>query len=101
MLPELEALLHLNEVDAEIFNLRQANKSLPVRLEELTRAVETTERELQAARENLAALIKDKSSMEIQLQEFQQQAEKSQKKLESIKTNKEHDAVHQELASLK
>jgi uncharacterized protein len=101
MVPDLEAMLRLNEIDTDIYNLRQANRALPQRLQELTQALEASEKEALAVRESVKTLGTEKAALEIQLQELQQQAEHSQKKLESIKTNKEYDAVHQELASLK
>ena len=101
MLRDLESLVQLQEVDLRIHEQELAKEQLPATVKELEQLIEKAAGELAAATTKLDSAEKELAGFEDQIKKAGENLEKSQTRLNSIKTNREYDAVHAEIESAK
>jgi uncharacterized protein len=101
MLKDLEYLVQLQEIDLRIKEQELAQEEFPTAVAELKEQIEKAAAELVTIKEKAAAAETDKHNWEAQVQTAQAGLEKSQERLNSIKTNREYDAVHAEIEAQK
>jgi uncharacterized protein len=101
MLRDFEYLLQLQEIDLRILGQELAKKELPETVKTLEQAVQTAHRALEAAVKSAEDAEKGIHSLDDQVAAAQAGLERSQDRLNSIKTNREYDAVHAEIETQK
>ncbi len=97
MVDSLKELLKLHGKDREIDALLQKSKNLPENIRELESEIQSVEELVANARGKEEDLGKELKQVENSITEHKESLEKSRKKLKSITTNKEYDAVHLEI----
>jgi len=101
VLEELSILINLQEIDNQLKELDDEKGDLPEQLERLNGRIDT----LSTAISDLDAVLKEKtgerSNLQVELQSSQQQSEKSQAVIFSVKTSKEYDAITAEIEQAK
>jgi len=101
MLKDLEYLVQLQEIDLRIKEQELAQEEFPSAVAELKEQIAKALKELEAIKEKAAAAEADKHNWEEQVATAHAGLEKSQERLNSIKTNREYDAVHAEIEAQK
>jgi uncharacterized protein len=101
MIKDLESLIQLQTIDLRIHELVLSQSDLPRTLSDLKRAVATAQKAVDAVTMQLAANAAEKKSFEEKVADAKTALDKSQDRLNSIKTNKEYDAVHTEIENFK
>ena len=101
MLEDLKYLVQLQEIDLRIKEQELAQEQYPTAVEELNAQIVRTAKELDAINEHLLQAENDKKNWEEQVAKAQISLEKSQERLNSIRTNREYDAVHAEIEAQK
>jgi predicted nucleic acid-binding Zn-ribbon protein len=101
MLRDFEYLLQLQEIDLKIHEQELAKKELPEMVKTLERAVEAALKALDAATKTAEDAEKEIHSLDDQVAGAHTGLERSQGRLNSIKTNREYDAVHAEIETQK
>jgi|WetSurMetagenome_2_1015567.scaffolds.fasta_scaffold00026_45 uncharacterized protein len=101
MIQDLELLVQLQEFDLRIHGLFQSQSSLPKSLWELERSIASAQKAVDAINSQFAANVAEKKSFEDKVAEAKIALDKSQDRLNSIKTNREYDAVHAEIENFK
>jgi uncharacterized protein len=101
MIRDLELLIQLQAIDLRIHDLVQSQSSLPRSLSELERAIAAATKTVDAVNSELAANAMEKKSFEEKVADAKTALDKSQERLNSIKTNREYDAVHAEIENFK
>lgn len=101
MLKDLEYLVQLQEIDLRIKEQELAQEEFPSAVAELKEQIAKATDELEAIKEKAAAAEAEKHNWEEQVATAQEGLEKSQDRLNSIKTNREYDAVHAEIEAQK
>jgi predicted nucleic acid-binding Zn-ribbon protein len=101
MFRDLEFLLQLQEIDLRIHEQELAKEQLPATVRDLEQAVSKVQKGLEAAKNKLAEAEKELKNFDDKIFTAQQGLERSQERLNSIKTNREYDAVHAEIETQK
>ncbi len=101
MIRDLELLVQLQTIDLRIHDLIQSQSSLPKSLAELERAIADAQKAVDGADSQLDANAAEKRSFEEKVADAKTALDKSQERLNSIKTNREYDAVHAEIENFK
>lgn len=101
MRPELETLLQLQQVDLKILALKKALDESPSHYRALKSAQEEKEEELAQLKERLSSIQERKFEVEDELQMETERLKKSQKKLTTIKTEREYHALLKEIDEIK
>jgi predicted nucleic acid-binding Zn-ribbon protein len=101
MLSDIEHLLRLQEIDLSIHQQELAKKELPETVKTLERTVETTRAAMETALAGADASEKGIRDLDEQVAAARESFERSQGRLNSIKTNREYDAVHAEIETQK
>lgn len=101
MIHDLESLIQLQKIDARIYQFMQSQSDYPAALAELKGSVSKAKRSVDSALEKAAGLEGEKKSVQEKVEEAKIALEKSQGRLNSIKTNREYDAVHAEIETFK
>ena len=101
MQSDFENLLELQEVDIQIIELEKSKEEFPVQVDMLGKEVSDAESSLKSKEEELNECVEEKKNVEEQIVNAKASLEKSQERLNSIKTNKEYDAVHTEIETQK
>lgn len=101
MLRDLEYLLKVQEIDQRISEQELAKEQLPATVKGLKQIIEKAEKSAESAAAKLQESEKEATTFEEQILEAQAGLEKSQGRLNSIKTNREYDAVHAEIETQK
>lgn len=101
MLHDLESLIQLQKIDARIYQLLQSQKDYPAELAALLASVSNAKRSVDAIVEKRDGLEGEKKSILEKVEDAKNALEKSQERLNSIKTNREYDAVHSEIETFK
>ncbi len=96
----INTLIHLQEYDSKIMEIQKEMDQGPVRIEELKRNLARTEDILQEKTADLDACKKEKRQMEQDISDLEAGIEKSNIKLNNIKSNKEYRAILKEIESL-
>lgn len=97
MLRDFECLLQLQEIDLRIHEQELAKKELPQTVKDLERTIEASRLAMEAAAAKSQDAEKEICALEEQVVQAQVSLDKSQERLNSIKTNREYDAVHAEI----
>lgn len=101
MLEDLKYLVQLQEIDLRIREQELAQEQYPAAVEKLNNQIAQAEKALDAIKEKLTGAENDKKSWEEQVAKAHTGLEKSQERLNSIRTNREYDAVHAEIEAQK
>lgn len=101
MLRDLEFLEKVQTIDQKIDEQELAKEQLPATLKGLKEIIEKAEKAVENAAAKFLDAEKDAAAFDGQIHEAQQGLEKSQSRLNSIKTNREYDAVHAEIETQK
>lgn len=99
MIEDLNNLLELSAMDKKVHELRLSKRDLPLRIQNLRTDIEAEKKKL----DTLMASIEDTRKKIQENQDHQQQEEalltESNQRLNEIKTNREYDAIHSEIAT--
>ncbi len=98
---QLKNLLYLSKIDKKVFELKKANKDLPIRIQSLDGEISTAEKKLNEIVEAIKETEQKISENKIFGEKEQSALITSNERLESITTNKEYDAIHSEIATHK
>lgn len=98
---ELEYLVQLQEIDLRIREQELAQEQYPAAVTELEQAIAKAKSILDNAAKKLQKAESEKKTFEDQIENAKSHLEKSQERLNSIKTNREYDAVHAEIEAQK
>ncbi|MBI4436837.1 MAG: hypothetical protein HY590_05470 [Candidatus Omnitrophica bacterium] len=98
---QLTALLHLQEVDAQIYALMRKKNAKPIELQEFQTARDLQKQRLLAEEKLLTELQLKRKDKEVDLETKEGVIKKYQVQLYQIKTNKEYQSLQQEIESLK
>jgi uncharacterized protein len=101
MINDLESLIQLQKIDVRIHQLVQSQADYPKELAELMAGISKAKRTVDSVSEKMAGLDGEKKSENEKVEDAKNALEKSQGRLNSIKTNREYDAVHAEIETLK
>ncbi len=101
MLEDLKYLLQLQEIDLKIKEQEHAQEKFPAAVDKLNAQIDQATAALNVVKEKLQQAENDKKNWEEQVQKAQAGLERSQERLNSIKTNREYDAVHAEIEAQK
>ncbi|MBN1578139.1 MAG: hypothetical protein JW913_16375 [Chitinispirillaceae bacterium] len=101
MLEDLKYLVQLQEIDLRIKEQELAQEQYPVAVEKLNAQIAHTVSGLNDIKEKLLQAENDKKNWEEQVVKAHSGLEKSQERLNSIRTNREYDAVHAEIEAQK
>lgn len=101
MIKDLELLVQLQSVDLSIHDQLQSQSDLPVQLSSLERSIAAATKAVESFGSQLAANAAEKKLFDEKVLDAKNALEKSQERLNSIKTNREYDAVHAEIENFK
>lgn len=101
MIKDLESLIQLQNIDLRIYEFIQSQKDYPKLLLDLERTVATAQKSMDSVNLQIAANLADKKAFEEKVADAKNSLEKSQQRLNLIKTNREYDAVHSEIENFK
>jgi predicted nucleic acid-binding Zn-ribbon protein len=101
MMKDLESLIQLQDIDFRIHETIQSQRDLPRLLSELERGLSSAQKAVDNVNQQLAANAAEIKSFEAKVSDAKSALEKSQERLNSIKTNREYDAVHAEIENFK
>jgi uncharacterized protein len=101
MIQDLEKLITLQEIDLRIREQELAQEQFPSEVKSLEQGIEKVKTALANANVRRDQAVKDIKDLEEQVQKAKEGLDKSQERLNSIKTNREYDAVHAEIESQK
>lgn len=101
MIEDLENLKLLQEIDLRIHQQELAQKQFPGTVEELEGAIKNAKESLENFQMKLSKTQEEVNSFDDQILKSRELLEKSQNRLNSIKTNREYDAVHAEIENQK
>jgi len=101
MIQDLESLIQLQTIDARIHELTHSKAAFPKELSELEALVTKAQKECDAITIKIAAVESEKKAVQEKVKEANQSLDKSQERLNAIKTNREYDAVHSEIETFK
>jgi predicted nucleic acid-binding Zn-ribbon protein len=101
MIDELESLKLLQEIDLRIREQELAQEQFPVAVKDLQSAIENAQTVLENSTKKLKKAEADKVAFDEGIQKSHDMLDKSQERLNSIKTNREYDAVHAEIETQK
>jgi predicted nucleic acid-binding Zn-ribbon protein len=101
MKDDLDLLLELSTLEKRAYDLRKANKDLPVQIEELEGKISAAEGKLQEVNSLIEASEKEVQQNQTFIEDETKALEDSKNRLENISTNKEYDAIHAEIATRK
>lgn len=97
----LNSLLGLQEIDEQLGELERSKVYLPEMISNITREIESLEKELQENRERLIESKKKQKQIELDVEADREELVKYQNHMKVIKTNKEYDALVAEIDSRK
>jgi len=101
MMSDLESLIQLQEIDVKISELKRAQEEFPAAISTFSSAIKSASGSVEAAGKKLAESVAEKKSIEDKLADAKLQLDKSQERLNTIKTNREYDAVHTQIENFK
>jgi hypothetical protein len=98
---EMEMLLKLQNIDYDLGELERSKDYLPEMIKNLEKEVEDTKEALESSEKELKEQNILHNKMDMELATLNQEMAKFQKQMLSIKTNKEYDALTNEIANRK
>ncbi|MFP4417914.1 MAG: zinc ribbon domain-containing protein [Chitinivibrionales bacterium] len=99
MLKDLQYLVKLQEVDSRIFDLEQSKEEFPRQVEELEKAIQDAQNSVESISKKLEEVEQERKKVDQKITDSKLALERSQERLNSITTNREYDAVHEEIES--
>ena len=97
---QLPLLYELQQTDTEILAVRRKLKSVPIKIKRLEESFQIYQQKLEEKQKQLTDAEKEQRSKAGALEMQQEQRRKSQARLREVKTNKEYQAVDQEISFL-
>ena len=97
---KLKVLIALQDCDIQIKSIEKKTDDAPRKIQQLRDEFEVAEKGHQELREQIETSERDKRSIESVIEELGNKIEKSNLKLDSIKSNKEYQAVLKEIDDL-
>jgi len=98
---DMEMLLKLQNIDYDLGELERSKDYLPEMINNLEREIEETRKGLEASEQELTEQNLLHSKLDVELATLNQELAKFQKQMREIKTNKEYDALTNEIATRK
>lgn len=98
---EMEMLLKLQSIDYDLGELERSKDYLPEMINTLEKEVDDTKEALEASEKELKEQTILHNKLDMELATLNQEMAKFQKQMLSIKTNKEYDALTNEIANRK
>ncbi len=99
MSKDLQYLVRLQEIDLRIFDLEQSKEEFPRQVEELEGAIQEKQKSVDSISKKLEDTEQERKKVEQKISDSKLALERSQERLNSITTNREYDAVHDEIES--
>lgn len=97
MKEDLLRLLELQGIDSQIDALNKSKDEYPARIEALQEELSDTQAHIQLKKDQLEELEKRRRHHERELAHAEEELEKHRARLYEVKTNKEYDAIQQEI----
>ena len=101
MQKDLEMLLKLQEIDYDLMELDRSKDYLPDMINNLKKEIEDTSNSLKESEERMTQQSLHRKKLELDLEQINSELEKLQKQMRVIKTNREYDALVNEIADRK
>ena len=101
MKPEISILIRLQGIDLELRKINEEKSSAPKHLEDLQEHLASKDAELSELNERITEIQKRKVDVEDEFELENVRFGKSQKKLFSLKTNREYQALQKEINEIK
>lgn len=98
---ELEKLLELQEIDSNLQDINTLLEELPVKLKNIEKEDISLQHEMEAFKKTTTQLKVERRQKEIELKAIEEQTKNLQSKLFDVKTNKEYQALQNEIQNLK
>ena len=98
---QLDKLIGLQEIDAQIYALKSKKDAIPIRIEEINQTIEERKTNMNTAEEEMKALQVSRSEKENEMAANEEKIKKHEGDLYQIKSNKEYQALLQEIDSIK
>lgn len=98
---QLSSLIQLQEVDSEIYSLTREKQSKPEEIKAIEASFESKKQHLLSLEKTLLDLQKQRKDQELELAVKEANAKKLQEQLFKLKTNKEYQAMLQEISGVK
>ena len=97
----LERLIDLQKVDSELIEIQNLRGDLPVQVDRLNKEVKENEYNLKELDNKCQAYKKEHGISEMEIKALEGKQKKYQMQLFEVKTNREYDAVTQEIEGVK
>ncbi|NLG18586.1 MAG: hypothetical protein GX556_14735 [Fibrobacter sp.] len=101
MMDDLEFLIQLQEIDLRIREQELSQEQFPAAVAELENSIKKAGEVVESTTAKLQKMEAERATFEEQIQKAHESLGKSQERLNSIKTNREYDAVHTEIETYK
>jgi predicted nucleic acid-binding Zn-ribbon protein len=101
MISDLELLIKLQEIDLKISELVHAQEKFPSTISAYSGTIKTASDSVDNISKRIADVVSEKKSTEEKISDARIQLDKSQERLNTIKTNREYDAVHTQIENFK
>ena len=98
---QINSLIKLQTIDSEIYALNHEKEAKPQEIKELEEAFEQKKQSLAVLEKNLLDLQKQRKDKELDLASKEEEAKKLQTQLYTLKTNKEYQAMVQQIEGIK
>lgn len=98
---ELEMVAKIQAVDTKIMELEEEKGDLPRQVSKLQNTLAVSENDLNGLRARLAEIHKERRSIDGQVQLAKMKQQKYQEQLYTVSTNREYDAITQEIDSIR
>jgi len=98
---EINLLIKLQQVDTQIYQLRQEKQSIPLRLRELDTGLVKEKENLTQLENRTKDLLRQRKAKELELASKEEEGRKMQAQLYQLKTNQEYSAKLKEIGAVK
>jgi uncharacterized protein len=98
---DLTALINLQRIDARITELTREREIFPSSISQFEAAIKKSRDVVDNLTKKMATLLQEKKTLEEAIANAKAHLDKSQDLLNSIKTNREYDAVHTQIENFK
>ena len=98
---DLASLMNLQSIDTRINELNRESEVFPASLSKLEALIKRSRDTVDGMTKKLNALFEEKKTLEGAIADAKAHLDKSQELLNSIKTNREYDAVHTQIENFK
>lgn len=98
MLPDLQQLIDVQEIDRRIQMLEDETRRLPLEIELAGRALAQAQQEVEEFKSAVAEMEKKRRVMEREVDQAREELTKKRHKLHDVKSNKEYSAMQAEIA---